>query len=33
VSEARHETMRMGAIGLSIAIVFSLLRNLPSVFR
>jgi hypothetical protein len=33
VSEARHETMRMGAIGLSIAIVFSLLRNLPSLFR
>ena len=31
--EARRETLRLGAVGLSIAIAFSLLRNLPSLLR
>jgi len=32
-SEARDETRRLAAIGLSIAIVFSLLRNVPSLLE
>jgi hypothetical protein len=33
MSDARRETWRLGAVGLSIAVVFSVLRNLPSLFR
>ena len=32
-SEARRETLHIGAVGLSIAVAFSVLRNLPSLFR
>jgi hypothetical protein len=33
VAQARGETLRLGAVGLLIAVAFSLLRNLPSLLR